>query len=287
MVVVMTTPDTTTPDTTTIPTSPTSPTTPSRPTSSAPSRPTARTSPPVVDRRLSAQLNRDWERLTRHRTAAAAARRWDLPVATGEGSDDLLGAILDATRRPTGAAEDLLRRLVETAHHDDLAARIVLQRILPGLLTSAQRSRAADRFDDLIGSAWVVIRTFDMARRPSCLAAALIRSAEHHAYKAAARRLGAGEFAIDTATTTPSATLGDCGHDPRLNAPEPILELAEVLSEARDRGLAPSDVEWVTGLVGCASTEEYAERLGVTSRTIRNHRAAVARRIRQAVDSAA
>ena len=64
-------------------------------------------------------------------------------------------------------ANELLRRLLEVAAHDALAARIVLQRILPGLLTVVRveqfRGHGVDAFDVLLAEAsW----THDPPNRP-------------------------------------------------------------------------------------------------------------------------
>ena len=47
-------------------------------------------------------------------------------------------------------------------------------------------------FDELVGAAWIAITTFDPARSPRCLAAALISDADYRAFRAPRRRASAG-----------------------------------------------------------------------------------------------
>ncbi len=249
--------------------------------------------------RLSTRLNLDWDHLRRSRAARRRARNWNVPIAFENSpepgpstsipatSDDVLDHILQATRH----SEVVLYRMLELARDDELAARLVLQRLLPGLLVSAQRSRSdlhPERFDDLMGAAWLVIRTYNFDRQPSCLAAAMIRSSEHLAYKAAARRRSASEISSDRPeelhptdnsrnddpTTSPMCSV--FGHDP-------LLEFLDVLREATAIGLDEEDLGLVRRLVNGASTSTLANDFGVTSRTIRNRRQAAATRIRHAV----
>lgn len=252
--------------------------------------------------RLSTRLNRDWEHLRRSRTARRRAHNWNLPTAiqnpgdlehsppppTGLAeSEDLLDRILQATRQ----SEPLLYRLLELARDDELAARLVLQRLLPGLLVSAQRARSdlhPERFDDLMGAAWLVIRTYNFDRQPSCLAAAMIRSSEHLAYKAAARRRSASEISSDRpeqlrATATPNPDDGAVTSSSLVFGQDPLFEFLDVVREATTGGLDEEDLSLIRRLVNGASTTVLAADFGVTSRTIRNRRQAVALRIRQAV----
>jgi len=249
--------------------------------------------------RLSTRLNRDWDHLRRSRTARRTAQNWNLPIAiegphqpnpttsTPATSDDVLDRILQATRQ----SEPLLYAILQIARDDDLAARLVLQRLLPGLLVSAQRSRSdlhPERFDDLMSAAWLVIRTYNFDRRPSCLAAAIIRSSEHLAYKAAARRRSSSEICSDRPEelgSTASSGLDDPATTPScmVYGTDPLFEFLDVVREATTNGLDEDDLGFVRRLVNGASTTVLAQDFGVTSRTIRNRRHAVAMRIRHSV----
>lgn len=225
--------------------------------------------------RYSARLNADWARLIRQPRSLARVRTWDLSPFIARGELDAAGPEdLDRlVRRATD--EEFLRRLLILARTDDLAARLVIQRLIPLLLASSRHHRDPQRFDDLIAAAWIVVRTFDERRRPSCLSAALARSAQHLAYKAAARRRSATERVSgpEQFAHLPSE---ETAHDP-------ADELAEVLQLAQTGGVDGADLRFIQALVNCGSTTVLAARLGVTSRTVRNHRRTIVYRIRRAV----
>ena len=78
------------------------------------------------------------------------------------------------------------RRIVSggKAHKIPLAARIVLQRLVPGLRSIARRrgrrpddgdTQAPDLFHDLLANAWIVIRCYPIERRPFNVAANLLK----------------------------------------------------------------------------------------------------------------
>lgn len=177
----------------------------------------------------------------------------------------------------TRQTEALLRQLVLLAAHDQLAGRVVLQRILPGLLAlTARRERHAQRevLEELVGAAWITIRTFNPSRQPSCLAAALISGADYRAFRAARRRRAAVERPIGNGLIDEFPTLDDAGA---------LEQLAAVIREARRTGLDDADVEFVRHLLRSGSPGQAAADLRVTPRTIRNRRDQLTRRLRRAV----
>jgi DNA-directed RNA polymerase specialized sigma24 family protein len=205
------------------------------------------------------------------------AQQWNLIEAKFTNLNQLL--VLAGHCTPaTAATEQLLRDLVILAAADDLAGRVVIQRLLPGLMALVRKhnGRSGDDqvLEELIGAAWIAIRTFNPDRHPSCLAAALIGGAEHQAFKAAARRRSASEILADpdeflsrTAATT-------------MNSEE---EMEELLVHARASGLSDEDLLFVNELLSCGSTAVMAERQGVTARTIRNRRNSVTYRLRRCI----
>src|SRR6056297_3261989 len=159
----------------------------------APSRPTRE---PGIRRRRNgaavlAELDREWARLSRRRSTPDTLRVWD---ATGRVSlprpvrtlDELVGAT-----QPSGpfehSAERTLRDLVALAPTDDIAGRVVLQRLLPGLITGASRWRSwgtdVDPIDVVIGAAWIAIHRFDLENRRSAVAPSLISDALWGAFR--------------------------------------------------------------------------------------------------------
>ena len=106
----------------------------------------------------------------------------------------------------------MLVRLVEIARTDELASRVVLQRVLPGLLAVVRRRRRPGRdgsFEELIGAAWLAIRSCRTDRRPPHVAANLVRDAAYRAFIAPGRRLSATEVSVDPRTLeeTPATTV--------------------------------------------------------------------------------
>ena len=122
---------------------------------------------PATHLLLSTRLDREWAALRRRRDVVAAARRWGVTARPFADLDELLRL---AGYQVAGTAErnEVLLRLVAVAKSDDLAARVVLQRIMPGLLawSAGGRSHQADEaFEELIGAVWMAIRCCPVERR--------------------------------------------------------------------------------------------------------------------------
>ncbi len=222
---------------------------------------------------LSARLDRDWQQLRRQPAAVALARSWrvtDVPFAD---LDELL-VLIGYREVRTVVANDTLLRLVEVARHDDLAARIVLQRVLPGLLAViARRRRSRDgSFEELIGAAWMAIRGCRTDRAPRQVAANIVRDSAHRAFVAPRRRMSATEVSVDP------RTLDETPYVRSICAGE---ELATLLAEAREGGVATVDVDLVRDLVASGSPGVVAQARKVTPRTIRNHRDRATTNLRQ------
>src|SRR5690349_21482246 len=113
--------------------------------------------------RLGIRLDREWSQLRSRPALLLQAAGW----AIVDGPLHDLDQILDAVGYQTGwtaANEAAMRRLVTYAVDDELAARVAIQRILPGLLSIVRRRGAAathDGLDELVGAAWIGIRTFN------------------------------------------------------------------------------------------------------------------------------
>lgn len=215
---------------------------------------------------LSRQLDDEWSLLRHRRAALDQARRWQV---TDQPFDDLDELLVLAGHRvaPTRAADAVLGALVEIGRDDELATRVVLQRILPGLLAIVRKWRRIDTidgsFEELLGAAWLVIHAYRPSERPMRVAANLVRDAAYRAFIAPGRRLSATEISIDPRTLdeTPAViVLSSCE------------ELANLLAEARADGLDPADLDFVRALLDAGSPTALAKEQKVTTRTIRNHR---------------
>ncbi len=249
---------------------------------SPPHRPTAN---PTSRRRVAARLNAEWEHLVNNRRTkvvpAAWRRQHDLaPYAT-------LGELLAATGRDGGldddAADRVLAAVVARAATDELAARLVLQRVTAGLVLTAIRRSARgawdlqELFDDLVGHAWTVIRTYPLSRRPTKIAVNILRDAEYLSCVRPFRLRRVVEEAIPAAAlaTRPAALDGRAADRPRHSAEE----VAALLAELHQAGLPPADLRllWRIHVEG-ADVARVADELDVCERTVRNRRAAAVAR---------
>ena len=218
----------------------------------------------------------EWDGLVRSPDTLRHARGWDLPVVRFASLDELLRfAGLGAAGSGQNGDDELLGALVSIARHDELAARVVLQRLLPGVASIARRRRSfaaqLDATDELLAALWTVIRTYPIERRPYFVAAGVLRAADYAAFQRTRRRLSVhiprpmsafDLYPAEEITVTPAE------------------ELAELLASARAAGMTPEDVELIERLGRGESTLQIAAGRSVTDRTIRNHRAAVTHRLR-------
>ena len=232
------------------------------------------------------ELDREWERLGRRPMTRRAVAAWfadDGPLAGSTLATALahverphLDDVLEATRHRRPHAERSLGALLALAASDELAARIVLQRVLPGLVAGARRwsSLDPDAVDVVIGAAWVAITGFGARRRPSSLAPALVSDALWIAFRRASRRRAPEEVPL------PLEALGERAAPRRI---EPMVALAEALRAARAAGVSEADLGAIRALAAAGSPSAAARALQVTPRTVRNRRDAAGRRIRDAL----
>lgn len=127
---------------------------------------------------LVTQLNHDWTTTQRRPTS-----RW--------ASEPLLrqartcGQLIDLIRQlPSADADPHLLALARLAHHDELAARTLLQCVLPGLVGIISRTARAipdrdERTATVLAHAWRRIRTYPTARRTTKVAANLLLDTLH------------------------------------------------------------------------------------------------------------
>jgi hypothetical protein len=174
-------------------------------------------------------------------------------------------------------------RLVALAREDDLAARVVLQRMLPGLSSCAKRNSSTfdarlDALDELLSEAWAVIRSFPIERRSRYVIKNLLRDCEYRAFLKARRRL-----LIQDATDPADL---DRAVEPDESAGEPLITIVELLGSARAAGMSPADVAIVVALLNTATVKQAAASLRITDRTVRNRRRAVVHQLRGLADVA-
>lgn len=222
---------------------------------------------------LSKRLDMEWTMLRRRPHVLRAVRRWQLVEAPLADLDAVLSAC-GYRLAPTPTRNVVLGRLVERAHDDELAARIVLQRLLPGLLATVRRrargARSEGLFEELVGAAWISIRSANAGVGSSAIAAALISDARHRAFVAPSRRRSATEVSLDP---------GQLEQAPATVDPSAFEELVDVVGEARRGGLPDEDLDLVVNLLRLGTPTALAAERNVTTRTVRNHRARATFRI--------
>jgi hypothetical protein len=258
---------------------------------------------------LTTRLDREWHRLRRDPRALHTARSWARPTTTsapsdrgpetGEGpaitatplvpADGPLGAVLHglidleeliaATHRDADDRGDaILLELVAAARTQELAGRIVLQRVLPALLARSHRygghQTGQTTADTVVAAAWMTLRTYDHHRRRRHVAASIVSDAVYVAFRQPLRRLAATEQ-VRSAEVWAQRPADEC--------PTALEELAAVMVEAQQRGVSRHDLDVLRGLVRTGSSAIVAAELGVTARTVRNHRDRAIARVREAV----
>ena len=216
--------------------------------------------------------------LARRPDAVARANRWGVVPWRLAHLDELLRATGFGVE-DTAAHNLVLARLVVIGRHDELAARVAMQRVLPGLLATARRRRCFERnaFEELAGAAWLAIRSC-RAEAKEHVAAYLVRDAAYRAFTAPSRRRSATEIAVDPRTLD---------EEPAVERVGPCEELALLLADARESGVPGADIDLFRQLADVGSPGRVARIREVTPRTIRNHRDRAAARLRQAALDAA
>lgn len=240
---------------------------------------------------LLSRLDAEWTHLRTSRRALRTARSWapaypDHPLAAVVAELCDLDEIRRATQRTSDSerADDaILLALVELARGDQLAGRIVLQHLLPALIVQARRYRSfTDRTDPItqvVPTAWLAIRSFDVERRRHHIASSLVSDAVFQAFRRALRARAGTEEVV-----APSAFAAT----PCVDGPATALdEFVTVLRDARRAGVPSCDLDLLRQLVRVGSPGVVARQREVTPRTIRNHRDRAIEHVRTAVAVAA
>ena len=132
-------------------------------------------------------LDREWDTLSRSRTARERLADWTRTTPGFSGLTDLAMLIDWAHDRSDRARSDLLLAgLAERSATSELAARTLLQALLPALRHTARcYQRTAEAFGDDAASvvvmfAWERIRTYPYDRRPKRIAANVVLDTRQH-----------------------------------------------------------------------------------------------------------
>ena len=241
-----------------------------------------------------ARLHAEWQRLIASRAATRRINGWQVVDVSLRDVDDLLertgyrpprrAAAEHGDDRGSGDASDAVAaaersnevfgRVVHLARTDDLAARVALQRLLPGLVAQAKRGRpVGPRLDELLSGAWTALRTFNPNRRLRYFAPSLLRDSNYHAFVRDHRRAGRFVLVADRFLDQRPAREED---------PLPAHEMAELIDQVRRGGrLGDQEVELLVGMARGDSARLIALADGVPERTVRYRRAALIDRLRR------
>ena len=241
--------------------------------------------PLLLNRSLLSRLEREWQALNERPPVLRRAAGWNLgfefasldEVVSASGFR-ALGDRGEYAAGPTqAAANEVLRRLLVAARVDDVAARVVLQRLLPGVIATARRwgghrqGGTMDAFDEMLSATWMVIREFPAQRRSPHLAASVLRAGEYRAFQQANRRMLVHELTAPNLMDLPVESVETL---------DVADELAQVVACATS--LTEHELQLIELLARGCTAAEVAEQLGISVRTVRNHRDAVVHRLRVA-----
>lgn len=218
------------------------------------------------------QVIDEWNRIAQRRATIRRVNAWEFLPRPVEDLNDLL--ILCGFSRPVddSVADQLLWHVVRRAAHDDLAAQVVLHRVMPSLLAIARRrgrllsggTQAA--LSEVLPSAWMVIRTYPCERRPAKVAANIVRDSEYMAFVRPHRLRRVEETAVDDEKLVFMLPTDDPW--------ETTTNLDDVLLEAEDNGVDHHHTNLLRELASGRNGEDIAGDIGVSARTIRNRRRA-------------
>lgn len=235
---------------------------------------------------LVAALDRDWARLRTSRRALRTARSWadqppGRPLAAIVADIADLDELLTVTQRTANRTDDaVLLALVELSQrHDELAGRVVLQHLLPALISRSKRYRSFREHTDplalVLPAAWLAIRSYDVERRRHHVASSLLSDAVFQAFRRPLRRRSSTEE-----VWAPAEFADTCTVDQPDTA---VDEFVVVLREASAAGVDPYDIELLRELVRVGSPGVVAAQRNVTPRTVRNHRDRAVEHVRSAI----
>lgn len=215
-------------------------------------------------------LVEEWSMMSTRNQNLRRINGWGLPGTPIDNLDDVLVRAGFGTGITDSNGDQYLLLLVRRAAHDELAARIVLQRILPPLLGIARRRGRIVRggideaLTETLSHAWELIRTYPVERRPAKVAANLVRDAEYFAFVRDSRRR---MVVVDIKPADELERLAEPQRE--CSAAD---ELWRLLYEADQKGMTPKRLDVLRRLANGESFELVAADYGVAIRTVRTWR---------------
>ena len=231
-------------------------------------------SPGIAQRPASpiSRLIREWQVISVRNRELEIVNSWSLPGPRVTHLDEVLVRAGFNTARDDSQGDQYLWLLVKQATSDELAARIVLQRILPPLLAIARRrGRIVEggidtAIADVLPSAWGVIRKYPWHRRSNKVAANLVRDSEYYAFVDGNRSKRYKVIPIDPFVLSELLIAPQDEFDDEVN-------LDKLIAVALAQGINPKHIAILRAVASGENASAIAMRYGVAERTARAWRA--------------
>jgi len=207
---------------------------------------------------------------------------WGLTTRTLWSLDEVLRLAGFQGSKCDPVADQVLASIVRRAATDDLAARIVLQRVLPPMLAIARRRCFGHgttfdyAFGHVLSHAWEIIRTYPIVRRPRKIAANIVRDIEYFAFVRSERNrphhssldenLDSAEHLFASGALSQSMSPEGAYSTTRTESEIDELLLEAVRHDVSDRSLS------VLRALSTQTVDEVAAARGVSARTVRTWR---------------
>lgn len=227
------------------------------------------------------RLIKEWEMMSTRIHELGIVNSWSLPGGRVTHLNEVLVRAGFNTARDDSQGDRYLWLLVKQASSDELAARIVLQRILPPLLAIARRrGRIVDggidtAIADVLTSAWGVIRQYPWHRRLNKVASNLVRDSEYYAFVHGNRSKRYKVIPMDP------SVLGEFIAAPQEDEIEEEINLEKLVALALQRGINPKLVEILRAVASGQTSATIATHYGVAERTARAWRAKAVSELRE------
>jgi len=223
----------------------------------------------------------EWERLRRRPATLRHVNNWPFLPRPVSDLDEVLELAGFGRAIDDVDGDQLLWHLVREGQHDDVAARIVLHRILPPLMAMAKRRGRVVQggphvaMVDVLATAWFVIRQYPHHRRHHKVAANLVRDIEYNAFVRHHRLRHVDEHQVGD----------DVLYQLIVDNVSSYEGLAIVLQDAHDMGVDEKHIALLREFSDGKRNEDVAEIMGISSRTVRNYKRSAINAIQEAYEA--
>ena len=229
----------------------------------------------------------EWTAMCGNRRLLRQVNAWGLPgLPIGHLDELLIRSGLDG-RSDDDDSDHYLALIQQRAGTDELAARVMLQRLMPAMLSIAtKRAPITDNgtigaFEAVVSAAWVVIRRYPIDRRPVHVAGNLVRDIEYAAFVRDKRLKSA---TIETVVGDRVLDLAGANHARANGSHDPVAadgEVEALLADLARSGLSTADIQMLRSVMNDVNSAEAGDALGINARSARNRRASALKRARE------